>query len=51
VYIVQPGLDHDKARTRANINTLLLTCKEWLEAVDTELRIIGDPNDQVVEVS
>ena len=25
--------------------------KKWLEAVDTELRIIGDPNDQVVEVS
>ncbi|ELZ06192.1 hypothetical protein C482_00180 [Natrialba chahannaoensis JCM 10990] len=51
VYIVQPGLDHEKARLRNNINTLLLTCKEWLEAVDTELRIIGDPNDQVVEVS
>lgn len=51
VYIVQPGLDHDKARMSDNINTLLLTCKEWLEAVDTELRIIGDPNDQVVEVS
>ncbi|USZ70036.1 DEAD/DEAH box helicase family protein (plasmid) [Halorussus salilacus] len=51
VYIVQPGLDHDKARSSNNTNTLLLTCKEWLEAVDTELYIIGDPNDQVVEVS
>lgn len=51
VYIVQPGLDHEQARASENINTLLLTCREWLQAADAELQIIGDPNNQITSIS
>jgi len=50
VYIVQPGLDHAQARSSENINTLLVTCREWLQAAEAELRIIGDPNDQITAI-
>lgn len=51
VYIVQPGLDHTRARSSENINTLLVTCREWLRAADAELRIIGDPDNQIVAIN
>jgi hypothetical protein len=51
VYIVQPGLNHSRAQSSENINTLLLTCREWLQAADAELRIIGDPDDQITAIS
>ncbi|MCO8245349.1 DEAD/DEAH box helicase family protein [Haladaptatus sp. AB643] len=50
VCVVQPGLDHENARSSENLNTVLLTCKEWLEGVDADFRIIGDPNNQVLSL-
>lgn len=48
VVIVHPGINHTDARESENINTVLLTCLEWLESAGATLQIIGDPDDQVV---
>lgn len=48
VTIVHPGIDHEDARARDNMNTVLLTCLEWLQGTDADLKVIGDPNGQVV---
>lgn len=50
VSIVQPGLDYEDARSSDNVNTALLTCKEWLEGVDAEFNIFGDPNGQIESI-
>lgn len=48
VVIVHPGINHADARESENINTVLLTCLEWLESAGASLQIIGDPDGQVV---
>jgi len=51
VAIVQPGLNYEDAKSKNNINTLLLTCKEWLEGIDASFEIYGDPNNQIKSMS
>ena len=41
VFIVNPGLHVEQARTNENTNLILLTCYEWLRGIDTDLCIIG----------
>lgn len=48
VVIVHPGINHVDARESENINTVLLTCLEWLESAGATLQVIGDPDGQVV---
>lgn len=50
VSIVQPGLDYEEARSSDNVNTALITCKEWLEGVDADFNIFGDPDNQVESI-
>jgi len=45
VYLVNPGLDLQKAAGTENVNLLLLTCYEWLRGIGCDLRIMGYDSD------